>query len=159
MSDVTLDTWKPSEKKEGLIQSNWRREKIGDNFNQHVDYSDLRKIKAYLKKNASDYEIMRVFGITAEKLVAIKKNKYTPENGIEPDNKELDAIEDKLIILKIAIDYIAEMIFISEESRLDYESSCRKKAKKAIKYKNKVKGICQEGALSDTDEEETLYEE
>src|SRR6185369_10416128 len=74
--EVTLDNWKPTPKNDGIIQSEWRQKQIGNNFNQQPGIDELKKIDMYLKKKKSDADIMRAFGINAETLVAIKKNKY-----------------------------------------------------------------------------------
>ena len=131
---VTLDNWKPTEHKPKIIASQWRQDAIGTNFNQQPGIDELNKIHMYLKKKASDCEIMKAFGITAETLVAIKKDKYDPVDGISLDNqskiyKEFKRLEDRIDSLLRGIDYIAECMFTTKKDKAAYKKSFKKPKK------------------------------
>lgn len=139
---VTLDNWKPTEKKSKIVMSKWRQETNGTNYNQQPGIDELNKILMFLKKKASDTEIMQAFGITAETLVAIKKDKYDPVDGISLDNqskiyKEFKRLEDRIESLLRGINHIAECIFIDKKDKAAYKKSFRKpKKEKASKKKD-----------------------
>ena len=107
--EVSIWDWKPTEKKERIIQSQWRKEHIGDNFNQHVDIDDLRKIERYISRKLPDFEIMQNFGINAQTLVAIKEKRYCPFEGIE--NSNLSKITDQFTKLKVAIKDLQKIVY------------------------------------------------
>ena len=139
---VTLENWKPSENKPKIVASKWSQESIGTNFNQQPGLDELNKIHMYLKKKASDYDIMKAFGINAETLVAIKKDKYDPVDGISLDNqskiyKEFKRLEDRIDSLLRGIDYIAECMFSSTKDKAAYKKSFKKPKKAKIEKKPK----------------------
>jgi hypothetical protein len=138
---VTLDNWKPNTMKPEIVQSEWRKNQIADNNNQQPGLDDLKKIKMFLSQKKSDAEIMKVFGITAEMLVAIKKDKYSPVDGISLDNqskiyKEFTRLETKILLLEAAINYIAEAIFFDKDSKKEFLKATQK-AKKVKKIPKK----------------------
>lgn len=161
---VTLDNWKPSVKKSKIVPSKWREEAIGTNFNQQPGLDELHKILMYLKKKASDAEIMNAFGITAETLIAIKKDKYDPIDGISLDNqskiyKEFKRIEDRIESLLRGINFIAECMFVDKEDKAKFKKSMKKpkKAKAVKKPKSEVneesEEICEQSDNFDDAEE------
>jgi len=114
--EVSLDNWKPRKKEKTIIQSEWRKNQIGNDFNQQPGLDDLNKIQMYLKKNRPDAEIMKAFGVSAEMLVAIKKENYSPVEGISCDNlskiqNEFKKINKTIMQLKRGVDYITKAIF------------------------------------------------
>lgn len=138
----TLDTWKPTIKKPTIVQSAWRKEQIGNDFNQQPSIDDLRKIQMYLKKDVSDAEVMKVFGITAETIVAIKKDKYCPVDGIKLDNlskiyKHFDYLEKKIHYLTRANNYISKLLFIDDISMKKFINYCEKKPTEKSEWQNK----------------------
>lgn len=154
--DISLDDWKPTVKTPKIVQSKWRQESIGDDFNQQPGLDELRKIHTYLKKKASDAEIMRAFGISAETLIAIKKDNYSPVEGISLDNqskiyKEFKRLEAKILSLSRGMKHIGKIMFIDEEEKLAF-----KKAMKKPKSVKKKKLKCEENDEFDAylDEEE-----
>ena len=119
---VTLDNWKPSNEKPVIVASKWRQDAIGTNFNQQPGIDELHKIHMFLKKKASDAEIMKAFGITCETLVAIKKDKYDPVDGISLDNqskiyKEFKRLEERIESVLRGINHIAEIMFIDKKEK------------------------------------------
>lgn len=90
---VSIHDWKPSFSKGWIIQSDWRKRKIGNDFNQQPGFDDLQKIERYIRKKYPDSEIMQSFGISAETLTAIKGKRYCPIEGISNDN--LSKIHEK----------------------------------------------------------------
>jgi hypothetical protein len=129
--EVTLDNWKPSPKKKGIIKSEWRQKQIGTNFNQQPGIDDLRKIEVHLKKNKSDADIMSTFGINAQTLIAIKKNKYCPIDGISMDNlskiySEFKSIRTAIVKLQRSANYFAEILFIEKEDLKKYRDHCNR---------------------------------
>lgn len=129
--EVTLDNWKPTIKKPVIKQSNWRKEQIGTNFNQQPGLDELKKIFRYLRKRAPDSDIMQAFGISAETLVAIKKDKYDPVDGISLDNqskiyKEFKLINDKVDGLVRGLNFIADVLFIDKEDKNKFKKSMKK---------------------------------
>ncbi len=132
--DITLDNWKPSEDKPKIVPSKWRQEQIGNNFNQEPGIDDLNKIHMHLKKKAPDADIMKAFGINAETLIAIKKDKYDPIDGIALDNqskiyKEFKKVEEKIESLLRGINHIAEIMFIDKEEKAAFKKSFKKPRK------------------------------
>jgi hypothetical protein len=133
-NEYTLDTWKPSEKKEEMNQSEWRKNKNGNDYNQPPDLDDFRKIKMFLKKDKPDYEIMRVFGINAETLFAIKTNRYCPVDGISFDTlskifNEFHKLEKMIKKLKRSTKYISDVILMDDKNKKDYKDYCEEKGK------------------------------
>ena len=140
---VTLDNWKPKAKKKVIVQSEWRKNQIGDNFNQQPGIDELKKIYMFLKKKASDAEIMQTFGIAAETLVAIKKDKYSPVDGISLDNqskiyKEFKALTEQIAGLKRMVDVMADTMFVDKVSKDEFKKACKKpkSQKKPKKYED-----------------------
>jgi uncharacterized protein YktA (UPF0223 family) len=131
---VTLDNWKPTEYKPKIVPSKWREDQIGTNFNQQPGIDELNKIHMYLKKKASDSDIMKAFGITCETLVAIKKDKYDPVEGISLDNqskiyKEFKRLEDRIESLLRGINHIGECLFIDKKDKATFKKSFKKPKK------------------------------
>lgn len=161
---VTLDNWKPTEHKPKIIASQWRQDAIGTNFNQQPGLDELNKIHMYLKKKASDSDIMKAFGINAETLVAIKKDKYDPVDGISLDNqskiyKEFKRLEDRMDSLLRGIDYISECMFSSKKDKAAYKKSFKKPRKASPGKKPKVEKneeyeeICEQNTADCPEEE------
>jgi DNA gyrase/topoisomerase IV subunit A len=139
---VTLDNWKPSEHKPKIVASKWRQDSIGTNFNQQPGLDELNKIHMFLKKKASDADIMKAFGISAETLIAIRKDKYDPVDGISLDNqskiyKEFKRLEDRIESLLRGINHIADCMFIDKKSKADYKKSFKKPKKAKVEKKPK----------------------
>lgn len=129
--EVTFVNWKPSQKKPNIVQSQWRKEQIGNNYNQQPGLDGIRKIQSYLKKKVPDAEIMQAFGISAETLIAIKLDKYDPVSGISLDNqskiyKEFKIINDKLESLTGAINFIGRALFIDKQDKIAFRQSFQK---------------------------------
>ena len=148
---ITLDNWKPTSEKPKIIASTWRQESIGTDFNQQPGIDELHKIKMYLKKKTSDSDVMKAFGITAETLIAIKKDKYDPVDGISLDNqskiyKEFRNIESKIEGFLRGLNYMADVMFIDKEEK--------DKFKKSMKKSKKVKSIKKTKNEEFLDEEE-----
>lgn len=136
--DLNIDNWRPSVQKKSIVQSKWRKEQIGTNFNQEPGIDELKKIHGYLNKKAPDAEIMKAFGITAETLIAIKKHKYDPVDGISLDNqskiyKEFDSMANKIDAVKRVVDQLVN-IFIAKENMDEFKKLCKKVPRKK-KYK------------------------
>jgi len=134
---VSIDTWKPHVKKPKLVQSNWRKELIGNNFNQEPNHDDLIKIQHYLKKKFADSEIMTAFGISAEILVAIKKGKYDPLDGIALDtlskiHYEFDRLQEKIDKIIRGMHYISREIFVDKNKMQAYKASLKKPLKEKV---------------------------
>ncbi len=96
-----------------LHKSEWRAEQNKGDYKQEPGIDDLYKINMHLKKKFPDHEIMEVFGITSETLVAIKRNCYDPVDGISLDNqskiyKEFERVNKKLHKIKLALKYLAD---------------------------------------------------
>lgn len=106
--EIKIDDWKPREKSDELIQSEWRKKQIGSNFNQTPGLDDLKKINSCIKNKKSDYEIMRTFGINAKVLLAIKDKRYCPVEGMSLDN--LSKINNEFEELGKKIDNITEKL-------------------------------------------------
>lgn len=129
--EITLDNWKPTAKRKKIMQSEWRKNEIGHDYNQQPSLDDMRKIKMHLNKDVSDGEIMQVFGINCETLLAIKKDNYCPVDGIKLDNlskiyKHFDYIEKKLHYLKRANNYMSKLLFMDEISLKKFTDYCGK---------------------------------
>jgi len=127
--EITLDNWKPRTKSNEIIQSEWRQKQIGNNFNQEPGMDELKKIEMYLKKKKSDSDIMKTFGINAETLVAIKKNKYCPIDGISMDNlskiySEFKSLGTQILKLQRSSDYLSKILFIDPNDLKKYENFC-----------------------------------
>jgi hypothetical protein len=136
----SIDNWKPSEKSKKLITSEWRKNRIGNDFNQQPDLDDLIKIKSFLKKGYPDFEIMENFGINSEVLSAIKKNNYCAVEGIKLDNltkifNEFKKIENSISKNNLSIKYILKTICRKETKLNEYKEFIKKesKSKKAMK--------------------------
>lgn len=139
--EITLDNWKPTLNKPKIIPSKWRQESIGNNFNQEPGIDELNKIHMYLKKKVSDAEIMNAFGINAETLIAIKKDRYDPVDGISLDNqskiyKEFKRLEDKIDNMMRGLNYISECMFITKKDKELFKKSMKKQKKEVAKISN-----------------------
>jgi DNA-binding Xre family transcriptional regulator len=127
---MTLDNWRPQTKKRAIIPSEWRRNQIGNNFDQQPGLDELKKIEMFLKRKTSDAEIMNAFGISAEMLIAIKKGKYCPIGGISMDNlskiyAEFKHIHKSIEKLQRGIDYLSEVLFIEKDDLKKYKDYCK----------------------------------
>ncbi len=134
----TLDSWKPSEKppENVIVQSEWRKNQIGKNFNQRPGIDEVKKIKASLKTGkGGDSEIMRVFGINAETLIAIKKGNYHPVDGIIPERSLSRYQLERLETLEKAVKFMSEVLFIDDLAMAQFLEATghTEKAKKAAK--------------------------
>lgn len=130
--DVTIDTWakKPVSNTPKIVQSNWRKESINNNFDQQPGIDTLKKIHSHLRKKISDSDIMHAFGINAETLVAIKQEKYSPIDGISLDNqskiyREFERIHKKMDALLRGLYYISDVLFIEKEDMASFKKACR----------------------------------
>jgi len=115
-NDGTLDNWKPRVRKKTIVKSEWRQMQNAGNHNQQPGIDEIKKINGYLKRKYPDFEIMDAFGISAETLVAIKRDCYCPVDGISLDNlskiyKEFTRLENRLAKLTDAIKFIADNAF------------------------------------------------
>lgn len=134
----TLDDWKPSIKKsvKEIVQSQWRKNQIAKNFNQRPGTDEVKKIKTYLKNGkGGDSEIMRVFGINAETLIAIKKGNYHPVDGILPERSLSRYQLERLETLEKAVKFISDVLFIDDLAMAQFQEACgqTEKVKKAVK--------------------------
>lgn len=131
---VTLDNWKPSAKERTVPKSKWREEQNAGNFNQQPGLDELHKIHMYLKKKYPDHQIMDAFGISAETLVAIKRDCYSPVDGISLDNqskiyKRFNQVDKKLEKIEEALQLLTE-VFKPEDTvkRMAFKTLvCKKK--------------------------------
>lgn len=155
---VSIDDWKPKPKKERVPKSDWRQLQNAGRCNVQPGIDDIRKIKYYLKKSMPDVEIMDVFGIDAATLLAIKRDKYCPIDGIALDNQskiynEFRKIEKTCDKIFDALDYLGEHMLvpgtlesmsfrtmIGFQAIKDRQEKARKKenAKAAVKTKPKA---------------------
>ncbi len=111
--DITLDNWKPADRTSVLVKSAWRDAVNGGNYNQMPALDELRKITANINKKYPDHQIMEAFGISAETLAAIKKDRYCPIDGISLDSqgkiyREFDRIHKRLERYQMAFNFIAD---------------------------------------------------
>lgn len=141
----TMDNWKPSIKQPKIVASQWRQDQIAGNYNQQPGLDELNKIHMYLKKKASDADIMHAFGINAETLIAIKKEKYDPIDGISLDNqskiyKEFKRLEEKIESLLRGINHMGKIMFVDKEEMANF----KKAFKKPKKVKADKKPKCEE---------------
>ena len=118
--NITLDNWKPEVSINKLVKSQWRKEANHGNYDMRPGLDEIRKIKMHIKKGKFDHEIMEAFGIDCDTLVAIKKDKYHPVDGISMDNlskiyKGFKEIENKITNLYQALNMLAESNAFSEE--------------------------------------------
>jgi DNA-binding Xre family transcriptional regulator len=140
-NENSLDNWKPVLVRKQIVQSKWRKDQIKDNANQQPNLDDIRKIHMHLNKDVPDSEIMQVFGISCETLVAIKKDKYCPVDGIKFDTlskiyKHFDFLERKLKYLSRANNYISKLIFMDDISLKKFKDYCENKQKPRPKNSN-----------------------
>ena|ERR1700675_2577727 len=163
--EITLDNWKPTPKSEGIIHSEWRQKQIGNNFNQEPGIDELKKIEMYVKKKKSDADIMKAFGINAETLVAIKKNKYCPIDGISLDNlskiyAEFKAFNKTILRLQRSSHYLAKILFIDKEDLKKFQDFCKTgKETKEKKLKIEELDISSKSAQGQLHDEATSEEE
>lgn len=120
-NQVGIYQWTPRPKEERVPKSEWRKQQNNGDYNQQPGIDELRKIKFYLKRKFPDNQIMDSFGISAETLVAIKKDKYSPIDGIALDNqskiyKEFTNIERRIDFIFDALKFIADNAFPSEDN-------------------------------------------
>lgn len=101
----SIEDWRPSVIKRRTVPiSAWRQAQIAGNYNQKVGARDLKKIQGFIKRGAPEFEILESFGISAETLIAIKKNRYEAGTGIVDDRVEF-VLEDIKPLLKKAHKY------------------------------------------------------
>lgn len=105
-----------------IHRSKWRQEKIDGHYNQQPGLDELKKIHGYLKKKFPDHQIMEVFGITSETLVAIKRDCYSPVEGISLDNqskiyRKFDRIDKKLEKIFEAMQLLTDVFGPCETTR------------------------------------------
>lgn len=131
--EITLDDWKPRKKGNKLIKSDWRRKQNGNDHNLQPSFDDVKKIKVYLQKRYPDIEIMEAFAISGDTLVAIKKDKYCPVEGILFDDLEL--VFDEIKNIKSAIkklqketSYIATNFFNDPDELKKFKLACKRKS-------------------------------
>lgn len=134
--EVTLDSWKPSVKKDNLVMSEWRQTQNANSHDLSPGIDELKKIAAYLKKKKSDSDIMKAFGISSETLVAIKRGCYSPVDGISLDNqskihKEFVRLQKNLDKLKDTLLFIGEIMFTDDEMHKEFKKKLGLKPKKA----------------------------
>ena len=133
--EITLDNWKPSPPAKKLIQSEWRKNQIGENYNQEVFRDDLKKIQAAIQKKFPDHEIMQTFGINAQTLVDIKERWVNPENGVMKGSlntmadgssdfgsikKTISAIQTRLYGIGCAFRELAKILFEDKETQEEF---------------------------------------
>lgn len=73
---MLIDDWRPSMITRKILPSSWRQEY---NANYKVctpDHDDVRKIKFYLKRGASDAQVIELFNIKPDVLECIKDGTY-----------------------------------------------------------------------------------
>jgi hypothetical protein len=112
--EVSLDNWRPSAKSKTVPKSQWRQEQIDGNYNQQPGLDELKKIHMYLKKKYPDHQIMDAFGISSETLVAIKRDCYSPVDGISLDNqskiyKKFNQLDKKIEKIIEALQLLTEV--------------------------------------------------
>lgn len=161
--EESLDNWKPKAKKQELTQSEWRKNQIGDNFNQEPGLDDLDKIHSLIRKKAPDSEIMRVFGINAHTLIAIKERRYCPVDGISLNNlskihAEFNKVERRADRLWDHILMIFGLIFPDGSWQTAYKkysdiNKKERKAKEKVQRDKKTQKKLKE-KFEDKDEEE-----
>ena len=118
--DICIDKWQPAMNQASLPKSEWRQRQIDGNYNQQPGMNDIRKIMMHLKKKHPDHEIMEVFGITSETLVAIKAGRYSPIDGISLDNQskiynEFSRLEKRIKRLTDGLKFIADNVLDASE--------------------------------------------
>lgn len=115
-----IDSWKPgAKKKDSLVMSQWRLNQNGNSHDLSPGIDELKKISVHLKNKHSDCDIMKLFGISSETLVAIKRGCYCPVDGISLDNQS--KIHKEFMRLEKMLDKIKEaLIFMfAEEKNFD----------------------------------------
>lgn len=133
--EETLDNWRPKEKTNQLKISQWRLKQNGENCNKSPGLDDLKKIMMHLKNKKSDSDIMKAFGIASETLVAIKREKYDPVDGISLDNqskiyKEFERLEKNIIKIMSSLDYLCDILLIDTEQETKFRKILGIKKKK-----------------------------
>lgn len=84
---VSIDDWRPTPRNQKVPKSEWRQVQNAGNNDIQPGIDEINKIKGYVKKRLPDCQILEAFGITSETLVAIKRDKYCPLDGISLDNQ------------------------------------------------------------------------
>ncbi len=110
----SIDDWKPTITKRRIPRSQWREEANQGMFDLKPGLNDISKIEGFIKKKYDDYDIMEVFGINAETLIAIKRGCYDPIDGISLDNqskiyREFKKVERELQKIKYELTLIADI--------------------------------------------------
>jgi hypothetical protein len=148
--EITLDNWKPNPPNKKLIQSEWRKNQIGENYNQEVFRDDLKKIQTAIQKKFPDHEIMQTYGINAQTLVDIKERRINPGNGIIKGSlctgsdvsdfgsikKTISAIQTRLYGIGCAFRELAKILFEDKETQEEFLKLLEKKRGK-VKSRNK----------------------
>lgn len=124
---VSIDDWKPTPKSQRVPKSEWRQVQNAGNHDIQPGIDEINKIKGYVKKRLPDCQILEAFGITAETLVAIKRDKYCPLDGISLDNQskiynkfqEVQKSYDKIFD---ALAYLGEVLIFAGQGPLAGET-------------------------------------
>jgi hypothetical protein len=111
----SIDDWRPTVHKRRIPRSQWREVANQGRFDLKPGIDELRKIEGYIRKKFDDYDIMEVFGINAETLIAIKHGNYDPLDGISLDNqskiyREFKKVERDLQKISYALTMVADML-------------------------------------------------
>jgi hypothetical protein len=127
--NTSIDDWKPRKKYKGLCMSEWRELQNNGDFDRNPSLDDLRKIKSHLNKNCPDADILKMYGINAETLIAIKRNYFCPVDGIKNDFEtkffnKYKYLEESIRKIKNSLDFLGDHIFEDEKIRKNF----RKKA-------------------------------
>lgn len=130
---ISMEQWEPAKKEEKIVQSQWRKNQVNENYERQPCLDDLRKINVFIKKKIPDHEIMRTFGINSDVMIAIKRKKYCPVEGIKLDNLckiyiEFEKISKKINKIKRGNDYLASILLISDEEKTKYDNYCKTNA-------------------------------
>lgn len=135
--NITLENWQPTLQKSQLIPSKWRLKIVKNNPNQHPDKNELLKIRRYIKRRVSDCEIMTAFGLSAETMIAIKKNNYDPIEGVGMDSqykiiREFKEINFKIEALYRGMHFIASKIFTEKEQMDEFRKELRRERRNSV---------------------------
>jgi hypothetical protein len=135
----SLDDWKPEIKKSDVLQSQWRKNQINDNYHQMPGLDELRKIKRHIEADKNHHDIMKSYGIDAKVLLAIKEDRYCPVEGIKMDTlskiyKGFEALEKRFDCLYTALNLLADNGFSDKETskRMQFKSLIKLSKKKPL---------------------------
>lgn len=148
---VSIDDWTPRVVPPRVPKSDWRAAQNNGCHDNQPGIDDINKIKMYIKKRFADAQIMDVFGITAETLVAIKNNHFCPIEGITLDNQskiynEFNKITKITNKLYEALAYLSDTLLLentfekaSFEAMIDYVSIKKRQDKEQKRAELKAK--------------------